>query len=365
MLSRKRIASALTLNLAGLATLIGFAEGGGLQKTGPKEPAAGRAEVTGIQVIHRHGQTFVTWKDAAEDEEGARYRYSLYRSDRPITADNLKEAELYCYGMLNHSARQFGTAFNMKDRLDPKRPMAILADGGEPLPLWSGLAVHTVRKNSKSYYAVLATDDKLKPLSRVIPGKSATTEPVTESVAPTQPIKLFDSKSRGKYSPQTSITGQKHLPLRVALHGSQAQGGGAGDYGDYYLYFGAPEMGYRDGLPGVFSVEERRQKNGNYLILNSRDAIEHPSGLRAMETYWFGYLCVPQLASHREPRAYPYTERRMEWIIDWVTQKVPGRSRTRHRFRRFHGRLGLHDVRFSASRALRRGLSQPPVDPAT
>ena len=56
-----------------------------------------------------------------------------------------------------------------------------------------------------------------------------------------------------------------------------------------------PQMGYRDGLPGVFSVEERREKAGNYLLLRIRAAIEHPSGTRAMETYWFGYSCVPQL----------------------------------------------------------------------
>ena len=288
---------------------------------GPMVAVAGEPEVTGIRVVHRHGQTFVTWKDAAEGEEGAKYRYSLYRSDQPITDDKRKQAELCFHGVLNNSARRFGSAFNMKDRFDPKKPMAILAEGGDPLPLWSGLAVHTVRKNGKAYYAVVVTDEKLNRPSRVVPGKNATTDPVAETVASVQPIKVFDSKSRGIYSPQTSITGQKRLPLRVELHASEGQGGGAGDYGDYYLYFGTPQMGYRDGLPGVFSVEERREKGGNYLLLRSRDAIEHPSGARALETHWFGYLCVPQLAAHREPRAYPYTERRMEWIIDWVVKK--------------------------------------------
>lgn len=283
--------------------------------------SAAEPEATGIRAIHRHGQTFVTWKDAAEGEEGAKYRYSLYRWDRPITADNLQQAELCCHGVLNNSARLFGTAFNLKDRLDPSRPYSVIEEGGQPLAPWSGLAVHTVRKEGKAYYAVVATDQKLNPLSRAVPGKSATTEPISEMVAPVQPIKLLDSKSRGPYSPQTSLTGQKGLPLRVELHASQGQGGGAGEYGDYYLYFATPEMGYRDGLPGVFSVEERREKDGNYLLLRSRDAIEHPSGLRAMETYWFGYLCVPQLAAHREPRAYPYTERRMEWIVDWVVRR--------------------------------------------
>src|SRR6185436_20365044 len=104
-------------------------------------------------------------------------------------------------------------------------------------------------------------------LSKVVPGQSATSAGVDEKVAPIQPIKLYDSKMRGQYSPQTSITGQKGLPLRVELHASQGQGGGAGDYGDYFLYFATPEMGYRDGLPGVFSVEERREKTGNYLLL--------------------------------------------------------------------------------------------------
>jgi hypothetical protein len=281
---------------------------------------AAEPDVTGIKAVYRDGQTFVTWTDAAEGEAGAKLRYSLYRSDKPITAENLKDAELCYHGVLNNSARLFGTAFNAKDRIDPKKPTAVIEPGGKPLPMWSGLAVHTVRKPGKAYYAVVVTDEKYQPLSRVVPGKSATTEAVEEKVSPPQPIKLYDSKSRGVYSPQTSITGQKGLPLRVELHASQGQGGGAGDYGDYYLYFATPEMGYRDGLPGVFSVEERREKSGNYLLLRGRDAIEHPGGTRAMETYWFGYLCVPQHAGHTEPRAYPYTERREEWIIDWVTK---------------------------------------------
>jgi hypothetical protein len=81
-------------------------------------------EVTGIKAVHRHGQTFVTWADAAEGEAGAKFRYSLYRSDKPIAADNLKDAELCYHGVLHNSARLFGTAFNARDRIDPKKPTA-------------------------------------------------------------------------------------------------------------------------------------------------------------------------------------------------------------------------------------------------
>jgi len=286
-------------------------------------PAARAAdlEVAAIRAAHRHGQTFVTWKDVAEGEEASKFRYSLYRSDQPITADNLDKAELCYHGVLYNSAKLFGHAFNLKDRLDPAKPYAIIEEAGKPLPAWSGLAVHTVQKAGKAYYAVVATDDKLKPVSVVVPGKSATTEAVDEKPGPIQPIKLYDSKERKTYVAQTSITGQKGLPLSVSLHGSQGAVGPAGEWVDYYLYFGTPAMGHRDGLPGVFTVQENRDKNGNGLLLRPRDAIEHPSGRGAFETMWLGYYCVPQGAKHTEPRYYPFTENRLLWMIDWAVRR--------------------------------------------
>src|SRR5438552_2716800 len=88
----------------------------------PGTISAAEVEVTNIQAVHRHGQTFVTWKDLAEGEAGANYRYSLYRSAMPITKDNLAQAELCYRGVLPFSAKLYGSAFNMKDRLDPAKP---------------------------------------------------------------------------------------------------------------------------------------------------------------------------------------------------------------------------------------------------
>ncbi|MCE9529128.1 MAG: hypothetical protein K8R36_24035 [Planctomycetales bacterium] len=278
-------------------------------------------EVTSVQSVYRNGQTFVTWKDVAEGEEGSKFRYSLYRSEQPITADNLDKADLCYHGVLNNSAKLFGHAFNMKDRLDPTKPYAIIEEAGKPLPPWSGLAVHTVQKAGKAYYAVVATDDKFKSASAVVPGKSATTEAVEEKPGPIQPIKLYDSKERKTYVAQTSITGQKGLPLGVSLHGSQGGGGPAGEWGDYYLYFGTPEMGYRDGMPGVFTVQENRSKEGNSLLLRPRDAIEHPNGRGAFETMWLGYYCVPYGAQHKEPRYYLFTNNRLMWMIEWCSKR--------------------------------------------
>ena len=90
----------------------------------PEMPANPR--VTDIKAVYRNGQTFVTWKDAAEGETGALFRYSLYRSDKPITQENLAQAELCYSGVFNNSAKMFGKAYNSKDRLDTTKPTMIL-----------------------------------------------------------------------------------------------------------------------------------------------------------------------------------------------------------------------------------------------
>lgn len=278
--------------------------------------------VTGIKAVYRNGQTFITWKETAEGEASAAFRYDVYRSAAPITQENIAKAERCHKGVPYNSAKLFGAAFNKKDRLDPAKPTAIIEEGGKPLPMWSGLAVHTVKAEGKAYYAVVATDAKGESPSKVVAGQSATTEAVEEKKAPIQPIKLYDSKDRGQYWKQTCISGEKNLPLHVELHASNAQGGGAGGYGDYYLYFATAEMGWQDGLPGVFSVKEMKDGGGAArLILENRDTIVRPSGEGTAETYWFGYVCVPENAADLEPRAYPFTERRLDWIIPWVIER--------------------------------------------
>lgn len=275
-------------------------------------PPAAAPRVTGIRAVSRNGQTFVTWKDVAEGEAGAAFRYSLYRSDKPITAETLAQAELCYPGVLNNSCKQFGYAFSAKDRLDPTKPTFVIEEGGQPLPMWSGLAVRTVLRNGKSFYAVMVTDEKYQPVGAIVAGESALIEAVDEQVAPIQPIRLASAKDG------TAITGKPGLPLHLSLHGSQATGGAASNFGDTYLYFGTAQMGWRDGLPGLFSVYEKRSE---HLILFLRDCIENPRGAGAIETCWFGYYCVPVGAAHQEPRAYPFTENRLAWAVDWTIRK--------------------------------------------
>ena len=277
----------------------------------PPAPASAANDL--LKPIHHDGQTFVTWKDAAEGDAGAQIRYNVYRSLAPITQDNLASAELVAPRVLNDSAKLFGTAFNAAARLDPSTGMTVIEQDAAPLPGFSGLSVQTAREEACAYYAVLPANLEAVPQDTVKPGINATTGPVTEHVTPRKPIKIMDSNDRGIYSSYTNITGTPGLPLYLTLHASDAAGGPAGAYGDYWVYYGDRSMGYADGLPGVYSVEETHSGPLN-LLVRTRDTIVSAEGF-PYETYWFGYRLVPDWAPNTQPLAYPFTEQRLLWMM--------------------------------------------------
>jgi hypothetical protein len=280
---------------------------------------AGEPGVTGIKAFYRDGQVFVTWKDAAEGEAGAKYRYSVYRSDAAITQENVSKAEPVIRGILNNSCKLMGMDLTAKDRLDPEKPRIRLSDGGERLPMWSGVGVHTVEKDGKGYYAVVATDLDLKPLSKVVPGQSATTQPVEERVAPLRPIRQFAAEERANQ--YGKISGKKGLPLYVQLHASCSSKASMAKTGDYFTYFGpSKEYGWRAGQPGVFGLSEST-KGQPHLTLAPRDTMNTPGGARGIENLWVGLLCRPNWSSDPVPRAHPFSAKRVAWVIDWVVRE--------------------------------------------
>ncbi|GAF81419.1 unnamed protein product, partial [marine sediment metagenome] len=213
-----------------------------------------------------------------------------------------------------NSCKLLGMDLKAADRLDPKYPTVRLEAGGEPLPMWTGVGVYTVTKDGKGYYAVVATDLSFKPVTEVVPGKSATTEPVTEKVAPIQPILQVAAKDRKNMAGK--IDGRRGLPMKLILHGSCSSKPWRNNKGDEYVYF-APRWGYRSGMPGIFVVYGTR----NAICLAPRDTITRPSGTYAQETFWIGYFCKPYWSRDPEPRAYLFTEQRLEWMIDWVVTR--------------------------------------------
>lgn len=285
----------------------------------PCEGGSLSVDESALHVLHHDGQSFVWWPDRAEGEEGAAYRYRVFRSATPIRDDaDLASAERVAE-VYSHSGQLLGTAFRPADRLDATKPMALLETGGEPLPPWSGLAVSTARASGCAYFAVIATDLEGAPVESVEPGRNATSTAIAERRAPLTPILLEASEDRpGPYVPQTRITGTPNLPLVVNLHASSATGGTAGDYGDSFTYFGDRSMGYQDGMPGIFTVREDRYPEGNRLLLANRDTIVAPSGASGLETHWFGYVTETDTL---ERHAYPFTEARLLFTIQFAIER--------------------------------------------
>ena len=279
-------------------------------------------EVKGIKAQYRNGQTFITWQDAAEGEAGMNYRYTVYSSDKPITEVNLDEADLQLKDVINNSGQLFGWAWRKDLRVKGEHPGSVLQEGVEPLPKWSGLGVVTVKSSGNRYYAVAVTEAG-KRASKIVAGQSSTVKPVSESVADIAPIKLWDSNNReAKNAERFKITGDKGLPLEVRLHASGGYSfSGTHKYGDYYLCFAKEKWGWRDGLPGVFAVDEWKVQGPQRVRLVLVDAILNPKTGNFLQTYWFGYVCNPIWAEHEEPRAYNFTEKRVLWTVDFVKEK--------------------------------------------
>jgi hypothetical protein len=163
--------------------------------------------VTGLKVEHRSGQTFLTWKEP-EDVVGddaptwekfeqavlkARARrdvtYRVYRSDRPITVENLAAAELVrevpeatsCWYILavkntEHPGpgRKSGSPLRPGNLLrDDVVTRYRLADGGPPLGRGTGLAVLTATQPGRRYYAVTVAVDGREAVAQLTPGGNA------------------------------------------------------------------------------------------------------------------------------------------------------------------------------------------------
>ncbi len=273
--------------------------------------------VTDIAVNFHDGQTFVTWRDAIRGADDAALRYSVYRSAQPITEQNLANAQLVASGIMYNSAKLFSASFAPKDRVNPVTPTVAISEGSPPLPMWSGLAVYTARRSESAYYAVLATDASLHRVDKVLAGENASTAAIAETVAAIQPIRI--QKANGH---PDGIAAAAGLPLTLKLHASDATGGEGNPnpwHGDYYVYYGTEEMGRQEGMPGAFSIENEVYLGSKGIEIFPRDAVAKPDGSGALETYWFGYYGTPDWAADRTPRAYPFTENRMLWMVKWAS----------------------------------------------
>ncbi len=187
-------------------------------------------QVSDLRALHRKGQTFITWTEVdkiiAKDKvlwaefeptfkshSGPRHGtfYRIYRHDKPITAENLYQAELIdeIWPLSGYDARLHQHVVRGENwvGLDPNvwvaryciadPPAGELAPNseyagrqewrGQELPLHTGLYVHQPPKAGKAYYAVTVIAGGVEN-TRDLTAANSLARPVEETVAPGEPI---------------------------------------------------------------------------------------------------------------------------------------------------------------------------------
>lgn len=142
-----------------------------------------------ISATHRHGQTFVVWREAGNGVE-----YHIYRHTSPITNSNLSAATRLTdrWGPLDQN-----TSVNIYGGPSVPRNF-VIDDSGQTVSDDRGLFVHTVQNNQQGsvYYAVTSVVGGAEDRT-VVPGRNATTQSVNEFVATPRPV-LTVSTNGGK-----------------------------------------------------------------------------------------------------------------------------------------------------------------------
>lgn len=139
--------------------------------------------VTGISAEHHVGQTFVRWQDL-----GPGWRYRVYRSTSPIgDAQSLAYARLL--GMVGDSSAVDSRRTAILGSLQTFR----IDSSAAPLPVGSGLFVHTPGTAAIAHYAVLAESSAIIFDSTLTAGQNRTVTGVAES--PQMPLPVWQRKT--------------------------------------------------------------------------------------------------------------------------------------------------------------------------
>lgn len=162
-----------------------------------------------VTAFHRSGQTFISWKADSGRTPGT---YRVYRSDLPIS--DLSLAEVIADAIEPDSGNDFIAARIATKEKRTEAPRGfIIRPLGLPIPVGSGLYVHTVPKSGVSYYAVVAisADGKANP-------NALTTGPVAEKVATPEPyLEKVETLASGKVARTYIHWSDKSIAYRESI----------------------------------------------------------------------------------------------------------------------------------------------------
>ncbi len=194
-------------------------------------------QVSGLRAFCRGGQVFLTFTEVEDLSEGQdRYawgdlikklkgysadgpipkdekrelRYHLYRSDRPITAKNIGQAELLAEvvpgsGFNTRIVQRIWQGENRPSKLDDSFIAVRLGvEAGKPLPSGVGVYVHTLRRSGRGYYAVLTAVNGVE--NTVELSAANTAGPIEERVAEPEPVLQEEKIEKGRSPKEELVT---------------------------------------------------------------------------------------------------------------------------------------------------------------
>jgi len=310
--------------------------------------AATAAQVDGLKAFHRAGQTFITWHDPEDAfgekpvtwgqlrEAKPKTRYRVYRSDKPIAAEGLKQAtplaEVPALSGFNANSWSLErlinqTVFSNEDRGElmrygpfkgwsrdsPEGGKLVIPrfgiEDGKPLPPGTGLYVHSGTAKGNAYYAVAAVADGAES------APAALAQPVAEEPAVWEPVEQpsgggFGFDFRGTRRFYVTWVAPPLAPGPMYFNWSVLVPPECKEPAPVELYFHAP--GYSYARPPVKFIERSIQICPHDFPFSG----------------WYGYkdegggdrgggTGVPPVTVR------PYTIRRIEAFLKWAQGKFP------------------------------------------
>lgn len=274
-------------------------------------------QVSGVQAQHHDGQTFITWDEGTDADPETTYR--IYRHDAPFSSTPLVAVQ--CLDEVLHGSATF-------PRLEENDHRLTTPFSGGPLAEGTGLYVHTVESSGSCYYAVTRA---VRGNENRTLGPESQSGPLAETVGPVSPVLQFSE------DPDLDASANRHI-YAVWLGqfdpiGSQDSHGYANRRSVAFLfrvttpevwdpasqypllvlfhYFGDSYFG------GGHSVPEP----GRFVVApDDHDPLIKANFVGA--TMWYGYnSCYGTKRPPTEGIVVNYTERRVDWILDWVLHR--------------------------------------------
>jgi hypothetical protein len=313
------------------------------------------AQVTGVRVFHRAGQTFITWNDPADsfgekpvtwgelrdylrDTDAHRQiRYRVYQHAKPINTNSIQSAKLLAeveplsgFNINSWSLERlinqavFGNEdqgelgvygpFNGWTKDSPQGGKLVIPrlaiEDGKPVSPGRGLHVHSTTEQQPAYYAVTAVVGGVENLAEFSSANSLT-RPVAEAPAEWEPVRQaagggFGFDFRGQRHFYVTWVAPPLAPKPMYFNWSVLVPPDCRDPSPVELYFHA--SGYSYARPPVKFLDRSIQLCPHDFPFSG----------------WYGMNdAVGTLKNPADGVVRPYTVRRIEAFLRWAQEEYP------------------------------------------